>query len=160
MSIKIKEFIIALVPLVFSLVTLFYFIPTQIELTEEYGRRSLSPAFYPELASWIVAFLSLLLIVRNLRKPPQSIDIEGTSLDFNEELRVGVSFFIALFFAICFTYIGFLLATFLTLILFFILQGIKGVLRLLCLSGGATLFVYLFFHYIMKVHFPSGLWIR
>jgi hypothetical protein len=160
MSITIRECVVGLVLLVFSLLTLFYFIPTQIELTEEYAMRSLSPSFYPELSAWIIAFLGMLLIVRSFRKRSQTSDEEGTSMGPKEELRVGIAFFIALFFAFCFTYLGFLLATFLALILFFILQGIRGLLKLFFLSGGATVFVYLFFQYIMKVHFPPGLWVR
>ena len=160
MSENKREWIIALVPLVFSLLTIFYLIPTQIELTEEYARRSLSPAFYPELSAWIIAFLSVLLILKRFRQPSQGVDEEGPGMRPKEEVRVGIAFFIALFFAFCFTYVGFLLATFLTLILFFILQGFRNPLRLFCFSAATTVVVYLFFRYGMKVHFPPGLWLR
>jgi putative tricarboxylic transport membrane protein len=160
MSENKKEWIIALIPMGFSLLTIFYLIPTQIELTEEYVRRSLSPAFYPELSAWIIALLSILLIIKRFRRPQQTADEEGPGLSRREELRVGLSFVIALFFAFCFKYIGFLPATFFTLILFFILQKIKNPLKLFCLSAAATVAVYLFFRYGMKVHFPPGIWIR
>ena len=54
-----REWIIALIILSFSLLTLFYLIPTQIELTDEYALRSLSPAFYPSVSAWIIAALSV-----------------------------------------------------------------------------------------------------
>ncbi|MFH1487435.1 MAG: tripartite tricarboxylate transporter TctB family protein [Pseudomonadota bacterium] len=160
MTSHIREWIIALIPLSFSLLTIFYLIPNQIELTDEYARRSLSPAFYPELSAWIIALLSVLLIIKRFRRPVQRAEEEGAGLSRGEEVRVGIAFVIALFFAFCFAYIGFLPATFFTLILFFILQEIKKPFKLFCLSAAATVGVYLFFRYGMKVHFPPGIWIK
>ena len=159
-STNIREWVIALIILSFSLLTLFYFIPTQIEITDEYALRSLSPAFYPELSAWIIAGLSLLLIVKRFRRTAKAGDENGEGLTGNEELRVGAAFVIAIIFALAFKYVGFLPATFLTLILFFVLQGIKSPFKLLCLSICATAVVYVFFHYGMKVHFPSGIWMK
>jgi len=159
-STNTREWIIAFIILSFSLLTIFYLIPSQIEITDEYARRSLSPAFYPGVSAWIIAGLSILLILKRFMRKTEGGDENGIGLTGRDELRVGVAFLIALFFAFAFKYVGFLPATFMTLIFFFLLQGIKSPFKLLCLSVCATAMVYVFFRYGMKVHFPHGLWLK
>jgi len=99
MSENKKEWIIALITLGFSLATTFYFFTTPIELSDEYARRSLSPAFYPQLPAWIIALLSLLFIVKRFRRSAQSPEKKGSDLSLAEELRVVHAFVAAFFFA-------------------------------------------------------------
>ena len=61
-----------------------------------------------------------------------------------------IGYFLAMKFA------GFLISTVLLLVILFLLQGVKGPLKVAITSLSVTAGIYVFFLYVMKVHFPMG----
>jgi len=153
-----QDWAIALFILLFSLFTYFYLIPAQIEIAEEYDLRSLSPAFFPEVATSIIAGLSILLMISLLRSRGRRENI-ASQTNFADEIRVVAAIGISAAYVIAFKYMGFIPASILVLGALFRLQG-KRFFKLIFLSTGTVLFVYFVFYYVMKVRFPKGLWWR
>ena len=160
MTTNTREWIVGLVVLTFGLLTIFYIIPTQVELTEDYERTGISPAFFPTLAAWIVVVLGGVLLLNCFIGSHAEEEKKGRALSLPEELRVLASFGVAFLFVFCYKYLGFLIATLVSLLIFFTLQGIRSILKRVIMSMANTIFVYLFFHYVMKVHFLPGMLFR
>ena len=154
-----REWAIAIAILSFGLLTLFYFIPSQIEITEEYELKSLSPAFFPEVAAWIITGLSILHMV-NLFRSGRTLKSETSALAMADEARVLTAMAIAVLYVLAFKYAGFIPASCLGLAAMFWLQGKRRPVPLILLSAGTAVLVYLIFYHLMKVRFPEGLWWR
>ena len=141
----------------FSLIVLFLLIPTQIEMEAEYDLASLSPAFFPRLAAGVILGLSLLLLLYQLRTARQGAGPpEGEKLSRGDELRVLIAMVVSILYFLVVDLLGFLITNTVALAALFSLQGRPRFLKLAGLSMGTTAGVYLFFHYLMKVHFPAG----
>ena len=153
----LREWIIAIGILFFSLFTIFYLIPSQIEVTEEYELASLSPAFFPEVSASLIGGLSVLLIISLFRSRGERRE-EVTQMTMEDEFRVIAAIGIAAVYVLAFKYMGFIPASILGLGALFWLQGKRRPLRLILFSVGTVLFVYFIFYYVMKVRFPGGLW--
>jgi len=165
MSEKTKEIVIAVSILIFGLVTLFYLIPTQVKVAEGLEIKSLSPAFFPELAAVLIVFLSGVLIAtwfmhRKDQEEDEGLTESRSEMTAGEELRVVGAFIIAALYYFGFKYFGFLIATVICLAGMFLLQGGKSGLRIAVLSVVVTLGLFAFFHYVMKVYFPTGILFR
>ena len=155
----LREWVIALSILLLSLFTLFYLIPAQIEITEEYELRSLSPAFFPEVAASIIAGLSILFMISLFRSAGFQKE-EISQMTRGDEYRVIAAIGISVVYVLAFKYMGFIPSSILGLAALFWLQGKRQPIRLIFLSVGTALFVYFIFYYVMKVRFPEGLWWR
>ena len=153
------DWVVAFSILAFSLFTIFYLIPCQIELAEEYELKSLSPAFFPELAAWIITGLSVLLTI-SLYRSHGRVQEDTREVTVGEEFRVIIAILIAVLYVFAFKYVGFIPASCLGLAALFFLQGKRRPFRLAILSVGTAVFVYLLFYYVMKVRFPEGIWLR
>jgi hypothetical protein len=153
----LREWIIAIAIFTFSLFTILYLIPSQIEVTEEYDLKSLSPVFFPEVSAYLIALLSILLMVSLFRSGKRPME-EIPYMTRADELRVIAAIGIAAAYVLAFKYMGFIPASILGLGALFWLQGKRQPLRLILLSAGTTLVVYFIFYYVMKVRFPEGLW--
>jgi len=166
MSEKTKEIVIAVSILIFGLVTLFYLIPTQVKVAEGLEIKSLSPAFFPELAAVLIIFLSVVLIFTRFIHRTDREDSDGSrepsrsEMTAREEFRVLGAFLIAALYYFGFKYFGFLITTAVCLAGMFLLQGGKKAHRIALLSITVTLGLFAFFHYVMKVYFPVGVIFR
>lgn len=155
----LREWIIAVCILFFSLFTIFYLIPSQIEVTEEYELKSLSPVFFPEVSASLIVGLSVLLMISLFRSRKRHRE-EIPHMTMGDEFRVITAMAIAVLYVLAFKYAGFIPASCLGLAALFWLQGKRRPFRLILLSVGTAVIVYLIFHYLMKVRFPEGLWWR
>lgn len=133
-------------------------IPHHIELEQEFELASLSPAFFPRLAAWIIAGLSVLqlAIIATQRKKQTVAEPVEKWLSPLEERSAYKSALVLIAYFIALKYIGFLIATTLLLAVLLILQDIKKPLNIILISVPVTLGVFLFFYFIMQVHFPKG----
>jgi hypothetical protein len=153
-----RDWIIAFIILLFGVFTIFFLIPTQIEVTEEYELKSLSPAFFPQLTAWIITGLSVLFMISLFRSRGHRQE-KGLDITWGDEFRVVGAIVISLLYLIAFKYLGFIPASCLCLAALFWLQGMRQPLRLVFLSVGTAVIVYLVFYYAMKIRFPEGhLW--
>ena len=155
---ELREWVVAFAILAFGLFTIFYLIPCQIELAEEYELKSLSPAFFPELAAWIITGLSVLLII-SLYRSLGHVQEDTSEMTMREEFRVITAIMIAVLYVFAFKYVGFIPASCLGLAALFFLQGKRRPFRLAILSVGTAVIVYLIFYYGMRVRFPEGVWL-
>lgn len=155
---RIRELITAISILAATLVTIFYVIPNHIDLEQEYDLASLSPAFFPNLAAWIIAALAGLHIINTYlqKKKAVTADDEEEWLSPSEELSAYKSAFVIVLYFFAMKYVGFLISTALVLAALFVLQDIKKPLRVILISILVTVGIFIFFFYVMQVHFPKG----
>jgi hypothetical protein len=153
-----RELITALSTLAGALFVIVYVIPYHIELEQEFELASLSPAFFPRLAAWIIAGLSALqlAIIVTQRKKQAVAEPDEEWLSPKEERSAYKSAVVVIAYFIALKLIGFLIATTLLLAALLILQDIKKPLKVILISVPVTLGVFLFFYFIMQVHFPKG----
>jgi hypothetical protein len=165
MTKKHLELGIAIGILFFGFLNILYLIPTQVEVSEDIEIKSLSPAFFPELAAVLIVCLSGILIVtwfmhRKDREEGEGVGESRSEMTAEEELRVTGAFVIAALYYFGFKYFGFLIATVICLAGMFLLQGGKRAYHIAILSVVVTLGLFAFFHYVMKVYFPTGIIFR
>ena len=154
-----RELITAVSILVAALTIIFYVIPNYIDLEEEFEMASLSPAFFPMLATWIIAALAGLLAVSALRLPQKTMidDDDEKWLSPAEERNAYKAALGIVVYVLAMKYIGFLIATALVLAVLLVLQDIKKPHHVVLISILVTGSVFLFFYFIMQVHLPRGL---
>jgi uncharacterized membrane protein YozB (DUF420 family) len=163
---KTKEITISASIMLLGLVTLFYLIPAQVDVSEDFEVKSLSPAFFPELAAILIVLLSGILIVtwfvhRKDRAENEGLrESSGSEMTAGEEMRVVGAFIIAALYYLGFKYLGFLISTVICLAGMFLLQGGKRGFHIAALSVTVALGLFAFFHYVMKVYFPVGILFR
>ena len=154
-----RDLITAVSILAAALAIIFYVIPNFIDMEEEFELASLSPAFFPGLASWVIAALAGVLVISALLQKNKSVTDEGNEewLSRAEELNAYKSALVIVGYAFAMKYIGFLIATALVLSVLLVFQDIKKPLHVALISILVTGGVFLFFYFIMQVHLPKGL---
>ena len=154
-----REIITDISILICALLVLFYIIPTRIELEQEYDLASLSPAFFPIIATWLIAGLTLLhLLFILIRRKSSGVAEEGEAwLSSGEEWKALASCLAIIAYYFLMKFIGFIVSTILVLGFLFFFQGVRKPLKVALISIMVTAGLYLFFLYVMKVHFPKGL---
>ena len=154
-----RELLTALSILVAALAIIFYVIPNFIDMEEEFELASLSPAFFPNLAAWIIAGLAGLLAISVLWQPRKAAtdNSDEAWLSRSEELNAHKAALVIVGYVSAMKYIGFLIATALVLAVLLVLQDIKKPLHVGLISILVTAGVFLFFYFIMQVHLPKGL---
>ena len=159
MQYRKREVITAVSILIAALAIIFYVIPNYIDLEEEFEMASLSPAFFPMLATWIIAALAGLLAVSALWLPKKTVidDDDEKWLSRTEERNAYKAALVIVVYVLAMKYIGFLIATVLVLAVLLVLQDIKKPHHVVLISILVTGSVFLFFYFIMQVHLPTGL---
>ena len=153
-----REKITALSIFVGALIVIYSIIPNYIELEEEFEFVSLSPAFFPTVAAWIIAGLAalhLLLIMIREKSGPIKRSSEAW-LSVREERQTYKAAIVIAVYVLSMKYIGFLISTPLALACLLILQDIRKPTKIAIVSVSVTICVYLFFFFVMQVHFPKG----
>ena len=145
--------------LIGALIVLFFVIPIYIDLEQEYDLASLSPAFFPTIATWFIAGLTslhLLLIIIRRKKSASHEEGDGW-LSSSEQWKAIASCLAIIAYFFLMKGIGFIVSTILVLAFLFWFQGVKKPIKVILTSILVTAGIYLFFLYIMKVHFPKGI---
>jgi len=137
----------------------FYVFPHHITTAEEYALASLSQDFFPKIIVWLIAGLATLhlaLAIIKGRSPETEEDVEAW-LSPKEEYNAYVSSLLIIAYLIIMKYVGFILSTIAVLAVLFVMQGVRGPIKVILTSFMVTIGVYLLFLYVLKVHFPMGL---
>jgi putative tricarboxylic transport membrane protein len=112
------------------------------------------PGFFPFGLAVILAFLALVLILQSRRK-------EGAPVPFWPErawLRPLLGAVIFLLYALSLGYLGFILTTFLFLVVWmWVVERIRW-LTIIPISIGVTAVLYFIFEYFLEVPLPAGFW--
>ena len=154
-----KQLIITAGILGLSLVTLFILIPTQIEQELEYDLASLSPTFFPELAALTIGGLALVLLISQIRRAAtgkEPLDEGVEELTSQEEFSVVKAMVVAVVYFFLLEPLGFPITNTLGVAALLRLQGRVRGWKMIALPIGTTAGIYLFFLYVMRVHFPMG----
>jgi hypothetical protein len=153
-----REIITDVSVLIGTLVVLFYVIPAYIDLEQEYDLASLSPAFFPTIATWLIAGLTFLHLLFIIARKKKSVDPEEGDewLSSSEQWKALGSCLAIIAYFFLMKVIGFIVSTILVLAFLFWFTGVKKPLQVALTSILVTAGLYLFFLYVMKVHFPKG----
>jgi len=154
-----REKITALSVLAGALLVRFYLIPNYIEVPQKYAFSSLSPAFFPILAIWFIAGLAILYLIHItlLSRGKSRYNGENDWISAGEERMAYACSGVIIVYLLVLDYIGFLISTVLVLAVLLVLQGVRKPIKVSLISIGVTLGIYLFFLYVMKIHFPKGI---
>ena len=152
-----REIITDVSVLIGALIVLFYVIPTYIDLEQEYDLASLSPAFFPKIATWLIAGLTSLHLLIIARRKESLGPVEGEEwLSSSEQWKALACCLAIIAYFFLMKVIGFIASTILILAFLFWFQGVKKPMKVALTSIMVTAGLYLFFLYVMKVHFPKG----
>jgi len=157
MKLRNKDIVTSVCIIIGALAVQFFILPNFIEMEESYDLASLSPAFFPKLATWIVAALGVLLLCFTLLQLKKGNIQEKGQLNHRELRRVYVAFAFVVGYIFLMKLMGFLVATIFFLGALFFLQGIRQPIKIATASLIVTFGVYFLFLYVMQVHFPKGL---
>ena len=155
-----KKEITAAILLFFIAVALFYY--SAGFPVKNGGLRALNPGFYPKLLAVLLGFLSVVYLFQTLRKtvcaddtPSQKIWVSGKSLRlFLTTAAALVAYPFVLNFA-GFATAGFL---FLTLLIFALTDNPgRRIPRIVGVSFGLTVLMFVIFKVILRIPFPQGL---
>lgn len=155
----VRELIIAGAVLVCSLIIQFVLIPSQVEQAAEYDLASLSPAFFPTLANLFIGGLAVLLLLSHLRHFASGRSMapdDEESLSVGEELQVAGVIGVSIIYYLVLDYLGFWITNTAGVSILLMIQDRSRVWRQVAIAAATTVCVYLFFFYVMKVHFPIG----
>ena len=154
-----RELISAIVVLAGALLVIFFIIPNFIEMDQEYDLVSMSPDFFPRLAGWIIAILAglHLFFLMLQRQKTASDDKQEAWLSAVEERSAYKSALVIILYFIAMKYVGFLISTPILLAVLLIFQDERKPLKIILVSVLVTICVFLFFYFVMQVHFPKGL---
>jgi len=136
----------------------FFFLTTQFPIVK--GYQQMGDAFWPRAVLFVLIGLSVVLIlqawVKGKKKQPGKKTSPEKTLDRPALFKtMGVM----IVYILCIPYLGFLVSTFLALIVFSYLMGDRKASRMMYFSLGMTVATYLIFALLIYTALPRGVWI-
>jgi putative tricarboxylic transport membrane protein len=120
------------------------------------GIQSPGPGFMPFLTGCAMAFMGLLMAIKEIRRNPGGRG--GEEISLRKFWPRGISsLFSALLYSFSIQYLGFLLSSFLLIFVLLKILGSRKWLSPLLISILATLGSYLLFDVWLRIRFPAGL---
>lgn len=151
---KTIDFFGGLLLLALSFMLYFKFIPEQIpNVTNENG---MSPAFFPEMGTILLFVLSLLLIAKSYKGLLMYHNLRQGSLISKQVLKVTLIIFLLFGYVLLLQQVGFLIATPVFLVIFFVYLGVRNLKTLLVLTVVTPIFIYIVFEKLLLVFLPQG----
>jgi len=139
--------LISLILLVLSVCVIVYSNQFPVRSQSETG-----PAFFPQLISYFMILLSLILFLK-------SFFVEDRSINFERWKSLLISVGIMTFYVIGFLYIGFVVTSTLSLVAFMWIMNIRRPLHLVTVSISSSVIVYVLFTKLFQVPLPQGIFI-
>ncbi len=163
-----SNLVLAIVLIFFSVVLLFFIIPSQINEPSYIKSKYLSPAFVPRVFTVYLGLMALVLFFRSLlnlkkfsSKKKKEIQSAGKASPTEEGWReqwIAVCIWISCcFFILAVEFFGILIPSILFLGALMVYFGQKKWLLVLGIMILVPLLLYLFLHDIAKVQFPPGI---
>ena len=122
----------------------------------------IGPQGLPRMYSFVLAALSILLIVRSLRthpnREPRTIEPRTTEPSNYRSLRVAGMLLLGIGYIVVLPYLGYLISVAMLITLTTYLQGgpLNGRTVVVALSGAALFWVL--FIWLLRIQYPAGLW--
>ena len=116
---------------------------------------TLSSAFMPTLLFYCLIFLSVLLLIKNIKFGTN----EGCSYHITKKEMLGLLYvaLIIYFYVLLMKLIGFIFVTPAVLIVLMKLTGSSKWKEMIIVSVSATVLIYFFFNFLFKVQLPHGI---
>jgi hypothetical protein len=136
----------------------FFYLTTQFPIVK--GYQQMGDAFWPRAVLFVLIGLSIILIVQSVLKSGKKESAKKSSLqEAPDRPALFKTMGIMIGYILCIPYLGFLVATFLALIVFSYLMGDRKASRMMYFSLGMTVATYLIFALLIYTALPRGVWI-
>ena len=111
------------------------------------------------MAIWFIAGLAILHLIHItlLSRGKSRYKGENDWISAREERMAYACSAVIIVYLLVLNYIGFLISTVLVLAGLLVMQGVRKPIKVSLISIGVTLGIFLFFLYVMKIHFPKGI---
>ena len=116
---------------------------------------AIAPTFFPIIAMAMMVFFCSLFFIRAYRNPGPDDSGDETPADDTDWLRVGAFFLVLLLYALTFSRIGFLSASFLSMVAISLLAGNRNYLQIIAFSFLLPLAFYLVATRLLLVSLPE-----
>lgn len=149
-----KSVIAGFILIVFSIVTLAYIIPTQIQTSKTYSQE-MSPRFFPDLMMWILLILSILLILTKRKIPSSEDDVKP--IRRKELFQVGGTVIIMGLSVFLIETLGYFVCTTGALAGLMLYLGSRNWKVLIIAAVLLPIFIYLLFEKGLNLELPRGI---
>jgi hypothetical protein len=136
----------------------FFYITAQFPIVK--GYQQMGDAFWPRAVLFVLIGLSVILIVQSFLKGRKIETAKKTSLkEVLDRPALFKTMGVMIVYILCIPYLGFLISTFLVLIVFSYLMGDRKASRMVYFSLGMTVATYLVFALLIYTALPRGVWV-
>jgi putative tricarboxylic transport membrane protein len=136
----------------------FFYLTTQFPIVK--GYQQMGDAFWPRAVLFVLIGLSVILIVQSFLKGRKKETAKKTSLKaVLDRPALFKTMGVMIVYILCIPYLGFLVSTFLSLIVFSYLMGDRSTPKMVYFSLGMTVATYLVFALLIYTALPRGVWI-
>ena len=124
------------------------------------GYQQMGDAFWPRLVLLVLIGLSVILILQSVLKGKKKESMGKAAAEESSDRPIMLKTMGAMvLYVLCIPYLGFLVSTFLVLIVFSHLMGDRKTSRMVYFSLGMTVAAYLVFGLLIYTALPRGVWI-
>jgi hypothetical protein len=136
----------------------FFYLTAQFPIVK--GYQQMGDAFWPRAVLFVLIGLSVLLILQSFLKGRKKEPAQKTPLqEALDRPALLKTMAVMIVYILCIPYLGFLVSTFLALIVFSYLMGDRKASRMVYFSLGMTVATYLVFALLIYTALPRGVWI-
>jgi len=155
-KLKDRDVIIGAILTVLCMIIYFMMMFSDLHLMT-HARTGLSPAFFPELAFFLLIILSATLFISSLvrRREEDKTEIEK-KLDRTQIRQVAVILITSIIYINLIDVIGFYICSFLTLIAAMLVLKVRSWFKMLLSSTILMVIIFLFFENALKILLPRG----
>jgi hypothetical protein len=141
-----------------SLSFFFFYLTAQFPIVK--GYQQMGDAFWPRAVLFVLIGLSAILIVHSFLKGGEKESAKKTSFkEVPDRPALFKTMGVMIVYILCIPYLGFLVSTFLALIVFSYLMGDRKASRMVYFSLGMTVATYLVFAILIYTALPRGVWV-
>ncbi len=135
---------------IFSLLLYFVIIPLEVGDTSKFG---VSPRFLPQILALLLMFLSICQVISGYKKRGQE-DQKIYTINPNELKLILKSLGVFIIYIIALNITGYLITTVVALAVFMFLYGQRNIKRIVLVSVGIPIAIYLFFTKALTMVLP------
>ncbi len=140
-----------LIGCVFFLIVGIWFLVNSLFLTGTQNPMDVGPAAFPILSSIGIILASLLYMIKEIRKRNGKGDEKIT---ISNRLKVYISMVLLVAYILVMQFAGYYIASVVFIPLFLYIVGVKNIVKLVPVSAGFILFVYVVFDVLLDVPMP------
>jgi putative tricarboxylic transport membrane protein len=136
---------------IFFLIVGIWFLVNSLFLTGTQNPMDVGPAAFPILSSIGIILASLFYMIREVRKKNGK---SSEKITISNRFKVYISMFLLVVYILIIQFAGYYIASIVFIPLFLYIVGVKNILKLIPVSAGFILFVYVVFDLLLEVPMP------